>query len=50
MTQDIIAIGGSAGSHTGLKNVVRQLPHSLPAAVFVDPSDATCRQCSSRFA
>jgi two-component system, chemotaxis family, protein-glutamate methylesterase/glutaminase len=35
MTHDIIAIGGSAGSHTGLKNVVRQLPPSLPAAVLV---------------
>jgi two-component system, chemotaxis family, protein-glutamate methylesterase/glutaminase len=35
MTHDIIAIGGSAGSQTGLKNVVRQLPPSLSAAVFV---------------
>jgi two-component system, chemotaxis family, protein-glutamate methylesterase/glutaminase len=34
-THDIIVIGGSAGSHAGLKSLVRNLPPALPASVFV---------------
>ncbi len=35
MAHDIIVIGGSAGSHSGLKTVIHELPENTPAAVFV---------------
>jgi two-component system chemotaxis response regulator CheB len=34
-TRDVIVIGGSAGAFEALRNLVRDLPRDLPAAIFI---------------
>jgi two-component system chemotaxis response regulator CheB len=34
-TKDIVVIGGSAGSHTVLRQIVADLPANIPASIFV---------------
>lgn len=43
-TKDIIAIGGSAGSGTALKRLLRNLPGDLPASIFVSTHIPANRQ------
>jgi len=33
--RNIVVIGGSAGSHSGLQTIIRALPKNLPAAIFI---------------